>query len=102
MKESKPYLTLQTIALPFLALAAATAFFYFASPIVIPILLAISLAYILSPAVWFFDKLKFPHVVSVFLVLFSTLLVVGWVGYFLSAQANELFQDLPQYWEGLI
>ncbi len=102
MEESKPYLTLQTIALPFLALAAATAFFYFASPIVIPILLAISLAYVLSPAVWFFERLKFPHVLSVIVVLLITFVVVGWVGYFLSAQANELFKDLPQYWEGML
>jgi predicted PurR-regulated permease PerM len=102
VNESKPYLTLQTIALPFLALAAATAFFYFASPIVIPILLAISLAYVLSPAVWFFERLRIPHVFSVILVLLITLLVLGWVGYFLSAQANELFKDLPQYWEGFL
>lgn len=102
MQESKPYLTLQTIALPFLALAAATAFFYFASPVVIPILLAISLAYVLSPAVWFFEKLKIPHVLSIIIVLFITLLVVGWLAYFLSAQANELVKDLPQYWEGLL
>jgi len=102
VQETKSYLTLQTIALPFLALAAATAFFYFASPVMIPILLAISLAYVLSPAVWFFERLKFPHVLSVIVVLLITFVVLGWVGYFLSAQANELFQDLPQYWEGFL
>ena len=102
MNESRSYITLQTIALPFLALAAATAFFYFASPVVIPILLAISLAYVLSPAVWFLEKLKFPRVLSVILVLLITLIVVGWVGYFLSVQVSELLKDLPHYWEGLL
>ncbi|MGB2696960.1 MAG: AI-2E family transporter [Candidatus Zixiibacteriota bacterium] len=102
MKESRPYITLQTIALPFITLAAATAFFYFASPIVIPILIAISLAYVLSPAVWFFEKLKFPRVLSVIVVLLITLIVVGWVGYFLSAQVSDLFIELPQYWEGFL
>ncbi len=102
MNESRPYITLQTIALPFITLAAATAFFYFASPVVIPILLAISLAYVLSPTVWFLEKLKFPRVLSVIVVLLITLIVVGWVGYFLSAQVSELFKDLPHYWEGFL
>ena len=102
MNESKRYLALQTFAFPFLALAAATAFLYFASPIVIPVVIAASLAYILSPAVSFLKKLKIPHALAVILVLLISFFVIGLIGYLLFAQANSLIQNLPAYWDAVV
>lgn len=102
MNESKRYLTLQTFVFPFLALAAATAFLYFASPIVIPVIVAASLAYILSPAVSLLKKLKIPHALAVILVLLISFFILGVIGYLLFAQANSLIQDLPTYWNSVV
>jgi AI-2 transport protein TqsA len=98
MAEPKRYLPLQTFALPFIALAAVTAFLYFASPIVIPIIIAASLAYILSPAVSLLKKLKIPHALAVILILMISFFILGIIGYFLFAQANDLIRDVPMYW----
>ncbi len=102
MPEFKHYLPLQNVALPFVAIAAATAFLYFASPIVIPIIVATSLAYILSPAVSVLKKIKIPHTLAVILVLMISFFLIGVVGYFLIAQAQSLIQDLPLYWNTLV
>ena len=102
MNTPKTTLTLQTLALPFLALAAFTAFCYYASPIAIPIVISISLAYILSPFVLLLKKLKIPHIIAVLTVLVVALLVVGAIGYLLFIQANYLLADLPSYWQGFL
>jgi AI-2 transport protein TqsA len=102
MNESKRYLPLQTFALPFIALAAVTAFLYFASPIVIPVIIAASLAYILSPAVSLLKKLKIPHALAVIFVLLISFFILGLIGYLLFAQANSLAQDLPTYWNSMV
>jgi len=102
MPELKRYLPLQTFALPFIALAAVTAFLYFASPIVIPVIIAASLAYILSPAVSLLKKLKIPHILAVILILLISFFILGVIGYFLVAQANNLIQDLPIYWNSVV
>jgi AI-2 transport protein TqsA len=102
MNESKRYLAIQTLAFPFLALAAATAFLYFASPIVIPIMVAISFAYILSPVVSLLKKLRIPHTLAVILVLLISCSFIGIIGYLLFAQANSLIQQLPAYWDSLV
>jgi len=102
MPELKRYLPLQTFALPFIALAAVTAFLYFASPIVIPVIIAASLAYILSPAVSLLKKLKTPHILAVILILLISFFILGVIGYFLVAQANNLIQDLPIYWNSVV
>jgi len=102
MHTPKTSLTLQTLAYPFLALVAFTAFCYFASPIAIPVVISISLAYILSPFVFLLKELKIPHIVAVLIVLIVALIVVGVSGYFLFVQANYLLQDLPSYWQGFL
>ena len=102
MTNSKSYLTLQNIALPFIALAAGTAFFYFASPILIPVVLAASLSYILSPAVRLLNKLKIPHLVSVFIVVLVVILIVVIAGYFLFGVIQKLLRDLPGYWDEIV
>lgn len=102
MSEPKRYLPLQTFVLPFIALAAVTAFLYFASPIVIPVVVAVSLAYILSPAVSLLKKLKIPHALAVILVILISFFILGLIGYLLFAQANSLIQDLPVYWNSIV
>ena len=89
MMQSKQYLPLQNVALPFVAVAAATAFLYFASPIVIPLIIAASLAYILSPAISLLRRIKIPHALAVILVLMISFVIIGVIGYFLFGQVNR-------------
>ncbi|NIN00659.1 MAG: AI-2E family transporter, partial [candidate division Zixibacteria bacterium] len=102
MREYRQYLPLQNIAFPFVAVAAATAFLYFASPIVIPVVIAVSLAYLLSPAVLLLKKVKIPHPVAVVLVLIIASVVLGVIGYLLFVQVNSLILDLPVYWNAVV
>ncbi|MGB8658001.1 MAG: AI-2E family transporter [Candidatus Zixiibacteriota bacterium] len=102
MSQLKEFLPSQNVAFPLVALAAATAFLYFASPIVIPVVIAISLAYILSPAVSLLKKLKIPHVLAVILVLIISFLIITVIGYFLFLQASSLINQLPSYWNTLM
>ncbi len=100
--ESKQYLPLQSVALPFVAVAAATVFLYFAGPIVIPLVIAASLAFILNPAVVFLKKIKLPHALAVIVVLLVTFVILGVVGYLLLVQVNSLAMDLPTYWNTIL
>jgi len=102
MNQYRQYLPLQNLALPFIGVAAVTAFLYFASPIVIPLIIAVSLAYILSPAVSLLKKIKIPHALAVILVLIISFFIIGIIGYFLFVQANSLVQDLPLYWNTIV
>jgi predicted PurR-regulated permease PerM len=97
MAERK-LITLQSIALPMLAVAGASAFFYYAAPIVIPVIMAATLAYSLNPFVSALNRLKLPQVLSVILVLLLSLLILVAVGYLIFLQLNELASNLPQYW----
>lgn len=102
MPEPKIYLTLESIALPFLALAAFTAFCYFASPILIPVVVSVSLAYMLSPFIFFLDRLKIPHFISVLLVVLTSLVIIGFLSYLIIDQANSLVQQIPAYWNQIL
>jgi predicted PurR-regulated permease PerM len=102
LMPSRQYLPLQNVAFPFVAVAAATAFLYFASPIVIPLVIAASLAYVLAPAVSLLKKIKIPHPVAVVLVLIIAFFMLGMVGYLLSVQVNNLVSDLPLYWNTVV
>lgn len=102
MSEQKTYLTLQSVALPFLALAAFTAFCYFASPIIIPILVSVSLAYMLSPFIFLLDRIKIPHFISVLVVLLATVVIIGFLSYLIFNQANSLVRELPTYWDRIL
>ncbi len=102
MKEYRQYLPLQNVALPFVAVAAATAFLYFASPIVIPLVISISLAYVLSPAVSALERIKIPHSVAVVIVLALSFFIIGIIAYLLIVQANSLAQNLPTYWNAAV
>lgn len=102
MIENKQYFPYQNIVLSFLVVVAVTAVLYFASPIIIPVVVAVALAYILSPLVTLFKKIKIPHVLAVILVLIITALVIVVIGYFLTIQVTSLLEELPSYWNSVV
>jgi len=102
MDVSKRYLAFEAVALPLLALAGGTAFFYFAAPVVIPMVVSVSLAYILSPLVALLNRLKIPNSFSVVIVLLISLAVLGVLLYLLSLQVNNFVEELAENWNAVI
>src|SRR3990172_6677405 len=102
MDVSKRYLAFEAVALPWIALAGGTAFFYFAAPILIPIVISVSLAYILSPLVALLNRLKIPHTASVVIVLLISLSLLGILLYLLSLQVNNFVEELSANWNAVL
>lgn len=101
MAEKKD-ITLQSMALPLIAVAGGTAFLYYATPIMVPVMVAVFLAYTLSPFIAFFDRLKIPHFLSVILILIVALAIVAMAGYLIFLQLNDLAKHIPEYWQTLL
>jgi AI-2 transport protein TqsA len=102
MLENKQYIPYQSIILSFLAVVVMTAFLYFASPIIVPLVVAVAFAYILSPPISLLKKLKIPHPLAVIIVLVFATLVLVVIGYFLFLQVGSLVQMLPSYWHSAV
>lgn len=88
---------IQSFRIPLLALTGFALFAYFASPILVPLVSAIFIAFLLSPLVNLLRKLKFSHTLAVtaVMIFFFVLFVLAlWWG---AAQLGELAQKAPQY-----
>jgi predicted PurR-regulated permease PerM len=82
---------------PILLLALALIGLYFAREILIPLAMALTLNFLLTPAVMFFERLRLRRVFSVVLVVFLASVVVGGVGFIVARQLIEVVNDLPNY-----
>lgn len=87
------------IAVPLLALAALTALCYFAAPVLVPLVTAITLAYMLWPAIALLKRLKVPHVLAVIIVMLLLALVMFFVGMMIYGEGKDFANRLPGYWE---
>jgi len=90
-------IALQSIMMPILAMAAATAFFFYAAPILIPIVVATALTYLLLPAVDALKRLKIPHSAAVVIVMAVVIGLFALVVTLLIGQLGELALSIPQY-----
>jgi len=99
--KTSQLLSLHALAMPLLALSATAAFCYFASPIVVPLVAAVSCAFILSPAVSLLKKIKIPHLLAVVIVMLIAVGIFFAIIYLLGQQLQSLAVDLPHYLEGL-
>ena len=95
--EKASSIALSSVAMPVLAVCAASAIFYYASAILIPMTIAVATAYTLTPVVAFLRKIKVPHFLAVLLVM-ALLLAIGVVlTAIVISQVADLARDLPQY-----
>jgi predicted PurR-regulated permease PerM len=79
-----------------------TAVLYWAQKILIPLALAILLAFVLNPVVAFLQRRGLWRVPSVILVVCLAFLVLGGIGMMLMLQAKQLAADLPKYKDNLV
>ncbi|MGA7328188.1 MAG: AI-2E family transporter, partial [Rhodomicrobium sp.] len=70
--------------------------FYVSSPVLIPLILAVLITMLLTPAIGLLDRLGVPRPLSAAIVLAILLGVLGGGAYGLSAPAQEWLQKLPQ------
>jgi predicted PurR-regulated permease PerM len=82
---------------PLVTLAGVILILYFARPVLIPLALALTLNFLLTPMVMWFQKLPMRRVPAVALVMLISMAVVGGVGWVVADQLLEVANDLPKY-----
>ena len=78
-------------------LVLVTACLYWARQVLVPVALAVLLAFILTPAVSALQRRGLGRLPSVFLVVVLALFLMGGVGYLISRQLDTLVINLPSY-----
>lgn len=87
---------IRTIALVGLLVLAVVYTLYFAASLLLPIVLAIVLDFLLSPAVRWLRKLRIPTAIGAALIVFGMLGVVGFTTYRLAGPAAEWIHRGPE------
>lgn len=82
-------------------LVLVTACLYWARQVLVPVALAVLLAFILTPAVSALQRRGLPRLASVLLVVILALMLLGGASYLISRQINSLIDHLPRYQEEL-
>jgi predicted PurR-regulated permease PerM len=80
-----------------IALGMIFAFLYFASNIVVTLLLAVLLAYFLDPVVGFLEKIYIPRPLGALLVLLAVIATIGGLGYLVVDRSEQFIEDWPRY-----
>jgi len=80
-----------------IALGIVFAFLYFASSIVITLLLAVLLAYFLDPAVGLLEHIYIPRAVGALLVVLAVMAILVGMGYLVADRAEQFVTAWPRY-----
>jgi predicted PurR-regulated permease PerM len=82
---------------PIILIALILAALYFAREVLIPLAMALTLNFLLTPLVMQFEKLRLRRVPAVILVLIMASAAVGGVGWIVTRQLISVVNDLPNY-----
>jgi len=80
-----------------IALGIVFAFLYFASSLVMTLLLAVLLAYFLDPFVGLLERAHIPRALGALLMLLAVMSLVGGLGYLVVDRADQFLADWPRY-----
>jgi predicted PurR-regulated permease PerM len=95
-------LSVSTVTIPpILAFCVALAVLYFGRRILIPLALALLLAFLLSPVAKLLESRRIPRVPAALTVLFVTFGALGGVSYAVTDQLLDIMSDLPRYRENI-
>lgn len=84
-------------ALTLAMVVLATAFAYWASPVLVPLALSVLFAFLLNPIVGFLQRRKVPRAVAAFLVTGFAVSIVSLLGWIFVSQVVQLAEQLPSY-----
>ena len=90
LRKLQPVIVLAT-------LVVVIACLYFASPVFIPVSLAVLLTFLLNPLVNALERHRLPRIAAVVVTVLLTFTLLGGIGWLLYAQVTTLANDLPQY-----
>jgi predicted PurR-regulated permease PerM len=82
---------------PFLALAVTVLILFFARELLIPLAFALTLAFLLAPAVGRLETRRVPRVLAVAIVGIVAFTIICGVGYVVARQLLDVASDLPAY-----
>jgi predicted PurR-regulated permease PerM len=82
-----------TVALVFAIVAAL----YFTREILIPLAFALTLTFLLTPAVTFLEKLRLGRVLPVMLTVLVSMVAAGWITWVIANQLVDVASQLPTY-----
>jgi len=85
------------IAMPFMAVIIGLAFCYFAAPIIVPVVVGISLAYVFYPVVKFLRSLRVPNLAAIFVVTIIVLILFTGMSLIIYYQGVEFFKAFPSF-----
>jgi len=85
------------VSLRILAAAVVLLFLYYASGIVITVLLSILIAYFLDPAVEFLERARVPRTIGALILVLLLILVLVAVGYTMWLRTSDFAADWPKY-----
>ncbi len=89
---------------PFFALgtlALATGILHFAAPLLIPIGVAVLLAFLLTPVVRRLERYRVPRAAAVSVAVIAVLVAVGGLTWMVARQTDQLLDAFPQYEDNL-
>jgi len=84
-----------------IAAAIVFAFLYFASDVVVTLLLAVLIAYFLDPVVGILERIHIPRALGALVVLFAVSAIFAGLGYLVVLRADQFIADWPRYSEVL-
>jgi predicted PurR-regulated permease PerM len=82
---------------PLVVLAGVILILYFARAVLIPLALALTLNFLLTPLVMWFQKLRMGRVPAVALAMLISVVAMGGIGWVGANQLLEVANDLPKY-----
>src|SRR5579872_3207986 len=80
-----------------IAVAIVFAFLYFTSEVVVPLLLAVLIAYFLDPVVGVFERIHVPRALGALVVLLGVTAAMAGLGYLVVIRADQFIADWPRY-----
>src|SRR5579863_7339623 len=80
-----------------IAAAIVFAFLYFASDVVVTLLLAALMAYFLDPVVRVFERIHIPRALGALVVMLAVSAILVGLGYLVVLRANQFLEDWPRY-----
>jgi predicted PurR-regulated permease PerM len=82
---------------PVVLVFAIVAALYFAREILIPLAFALTLTFLLTPAVTFLEKLRVGRVLPVILTVLVSMAAAGWITWVIANQLVDVASQLPTY-----
>jgi predicted PurR-regulated permease PerM len=80
-----------------IAAAIMFAALYFTSEVVVPLLLAVLLAYFLDPVVGLLERIRIPRALGALVVLLGVTALFAGLGYLVALRADQFLADWPRY-----